>query len=65
MSVFDLKCEADEQADGSWTLTLTVKGLTVEQAHEISDGLRDPVRAVVVAAVNIPAVFRDLSKPTQ
>lgn len=51
MSGYDVKCDGVEQADGTWTLELSITGLKLEQAQEISERLRGKVRDTMLAVL--------------
>lgn len=48
MKVFDIQAFAEEQHDGTFTLTVLAEGLSADQASAISIAVRQPFREACV-----------------
>ena len=69
MKTFDIKCEADQQEDGTYTLSVMVGSLDLKQAAEIAELLRVPINKIVTGVLSeggkYETVNRDMRKPVQ
>lgn len=51
MASISTKCDANEQSDGSWTLTITTTGLTCEEAKTLGAAIADPMKVATLQAI--------------
>ena len=69
MRMFDIKCEAEQQADGSFSLLISATGLDLAQAQAIADRMADPFRTICMDVITdggrLKTVNRDLMRKPQ
>jgi len=67
--MFDIKCEAEQQFDGSFTLLISATGLDLAQAQDIATRMADPFRTICIDVLTdggrLPAEHRDLMRKPQ
>ena len=69
MRMFDIKCETEQQADGSFTLLISATGLDLAQAKAISERMADPFRSICMHVITdggrLPASRRNMKDRVQ
>lgn len=67
--MFDIKCEAEQLPDGSFTLVITATGLDLDQAKVIADRMADPFRTICMDVITdggrLKTEHRDLMRKPQ
>ena len=69
MRQIDVKCEAEQAADGSFTIIISVDQLTFAEAQQIANETADPFRKIVHGVLSkdgaFPLTTRDLMEKPQ
>lgn len=69
MKMFDIKCEAEQQPDGSFTLLISATGLDLAEATDIATRMADPFRAICMDVITdggrLKTEHRDLMRKPQ